>query len=653
MKTIRITLVGILGIDEAKYTKHVTEKGGTSAKQQHSVVVSAKLHSTHSSGDKEQLRTPTRKNHNKKTANTHDVNINMLRVAQSCESKPLKLYNYALPKSQMDSDKSSAAPTRSPNNSHKTNETMRNVLGASWIQSRLLNGMSRTSILFLEPEDGQTHVVFELVPSLSPDNIQLGAALYEMDLEKDDVWCNEGARVIDLAISNHNLLYRNQHDNSLGTPSKLKRIFTNSTIPSKVKGEGDSSLLIGNSAFLRVMVEVYAKGSSVERLWFGRIALVSKLQQESKRPPSNMNNDYVSSDKMNYDVQTESSRDMSVVFDVEGRLKQDDEDDVTRESDEVTLTSMSHYTDGSYYTDDVTHGLKRLGLGYKPSTASSDDDLPTITNTVDSSTVSTKRNKHRNKIALSDIFACNGGTFICEEQQKYGESTSNCVLYLDDDQHSYPAELFQHGAQLQLGGVVLQDSTLEMPSDEAVVINKNQIEGINFDNSKTGNVSSGCEIKINPVVERISPTRDQSRVIEAVSGKVNQSTKYMPPSTRGDFDTASRVTYTLDTSSTYGRNFEMENSSIFDSDNNTYHTAASKNTRIKPPETTLLSILFACVGQDYQQSMTDNDTPASIGGCGGPGDVLRNTARSKRSEAFILPNDFDDDDSMFLDPKSR
>ena len=112
MKTIRITLVGLLGVDEVEYSKLVKERRGYALDQHYCVIVSAKVRSNE---EDKQTRTPVRSNRN----NIHyykSNTANVSKIAESCESKPLKLYNYAVPKVDVNSGTTSitTSPLQSP-----------------------------------------------------------------------------------------------------------------------------------------------------------------------------------------------------------------------------------------------------------------------------------------------------------------------------------------------------------------------------------------------------------------------------------------------------------------------------------------------------------------------------------------------------------
>ena len=305
-RIVRITAVGLLGLERINSKQKNDDDNGQQENKPSTITLSSRLRQQqqqqqqHGTKKKKQNETPNRLNKSKiiggkkkkgggggsNTNTNSNTTSNM--TSTSCPSKPLSMYRY-----------------------HK-----QDMLGTSWIQSRLTVGVSRTSIMFIEADcygqqqqqhdvvdedDGKKmkeNSIIEVEVECLVDNVPVGVAVCTI-ASSDEAYANEGARVLDLPIietaaacsarasacaAATSAVSSSATTTSPSPSRRLARMFKSgsSNNNSSSKTNNAASLLqyrVSKDAFLRVMVEFYTPGSKVERQWFERIAKVSDLQE--------------------------------------------------------------------------------------------------------------------------------------------------------------------------------------------------------------------------------------------------------------------------------------------------------------------------------------------------------------------------------------
>ena len=563
-----------------------------------------------------------RKDNNKKKQQVHYV--------YSCESQPLKTYS-----STPDDNAENNDDENVENISGNTNE--KGVIGASWLRSRLVTGSSRTSILFLEfnehdycttdknenvednnGKSGIVRVNFDayLSPPSSVNSLQtqshdfrLGSVVCEIDLVHDDAVRNEGARVSDLEFVDCKSDDRPKKS-VLYSPSKLKRVFTRketNVLDKSAVVSSSPSLINPESSFLRILVEVYTNGSPVEKLWFDRIGIVNQLSKNE-----------------------EGEIDVSVASNASNSIHFDDAQD-RRDADDSTRYNTLF--------DDCT----TVDGGDNSTFRSIDTLADTLaSNKLDYNSVG---NVSRNEITLDTILSCNVKEFIndCDnysayEAPAYGSPQIKSVVYLDDEDEN--DEQFDENLRdenlndsLKMESLEPKNSIPELPADEAIVVNKDQIQGIDFDSPTKSDKASvpheKAKIKFTPKVERYPPLRDKRKPIELSDDRklsIGSCNSERRESIKDDIDNESRSTYTFNSTLSVERKAEIDyKSSLFDDD-----TTASDQKLNSSQDLSFFSIFYRCLGQEGDVS------DVSVEACSGPSKVVEHAARSKRSEALNI-----------------
>jgi len=542
MKTVRITAVGLLGVDEAKYVSYIEERrkhyvNTTSSPYEetlekspnNSFVISARIldqndgRKRHSRGNN---GTPVRSNRrDQKRANDCKTSD---QVSKSCESKPLRIYNFSVPSG----DKSDGQDKEV------------NVYGASWAQSRIVTGARRTSIMFLEYNNDHRNenIEIEISAALSPADEKIGQTVFNIFPSKDDAFRNEGARVMDLLLEpvehmqcsecSNNELLPSTKDGEVASPSRsIKSIFGRSkkSSPSRKFSPNNEQLtgnLLAQNAFVRVMVEVYNKNSPVDTLWFDRITLVSKMQESGVLVVKNagietggcnrnlLDDDYSagtlseSNDSLNENIMN----DAMTQFTLQTRFT------VNTESESSYPTSPSHV---AHVRDDFEENVN-------------EDDEESYSNS------------ERDEVIR---VGCGAAELICHVPKDDNDIPQHDVVYLSDD-YNRRGTWNKQLREYQRNDGAPSYHYDEVVPDEAVVIGKENVRGIDFNGSRsfseTDAKSNNIPITISPVMTRIPKSPEFEKEIPHIL-----PTQY------------SENANELETSTECGRQFELENESLF------------------------------------------------------------------------------------------
>ena len=528
MKTVRITAVGLLGVDEAKYVSYIEDRrkhyvNSTSSPYgealekapNNSFVISARILDKNG---RRKTSTPVRSNRrDQKRANDYKDSD---QVSKSCESKPLRIYKLSVPSD----DKSDG----------KDKEV--NVYGASWTQSRIVTGARRTSIMFLEYNNDhrKENIEIEISAALSPTDEIIGQTVFAISPSKDDAFRNEGARVMDLLLAPVEHMQSSECSNNEPLPStkdgkvasqsrSIKSIFGRSkkSSPSRKFTPSNKQLtenLLAQNAFVRVMVEVYNKNSPVDTLWFDRITLVSKMQESGGLMAKNAG---IERGGCNRNLLDDDSWTLS-----EGNDSR---------NENIMNDAMTQFTLQTRFT---------INTESESSYPTSPSNVAHVRN-VDEDDESYSNSERDEVIRVG----CGAAELICHVPKDDEDIPQNDLVYLSDgynQQGTWNKQLREY--QRNDGAPTYHYH--EVVPDEAVVIGKENVRGIDFNGSRS---FSGTDASSNNVPITISP----------VMTRVPKSPEFEKENPHILLTQYSENANELETSTECGRQFELENESLF------------------------------------------------------------------------------------------